>query len=200
MITRIACLAAVLAMAAAFARDDSTKDQDAAEPKEVSLLVNGSFEDGPELSFGGRLLHLNEGATDIKGWTVTRSQITYMGTGWQSADGKRSLDLHGGPGYGGIKQTFATKKGQKYRVQFSLAGNPDGRVAEKVLAVAAAGKEERFTFNTKDKTRQEMGWSTQVWDFVATSKETTLEFYTLMTEDNSWGPALDKVSVVEINE
>jgi choice-of-anchor C domain-containing protein len=200
MTTKLACIAIALGLGTALAHENSGKDQDPEKSNEVNLLVNGSFEEGPELAFGGRLLHLNEGSQDIKGWTVTRGQITYQGTSWQHADGKRSLDLHGGPGIGGIKQTFATKKGQKYRVLFALAGNPEGKVSEKILGVAAAGKEERFKFDTKGKTRQDMGWSTQAWEFVADAKETTLELYSLMTEDDSWGPALDNVSVVEVKD
>ena len=149
---------------------------------------------------GQGFVWLNDGATDIKGWTVTRGQLSYIGSYWQHADGKRSLDMHGGPGFGGIKQKFATKKGQKYRVTFSLAGNPLGTQPEKVLGVSAAGKEEKFTFNTKDTNVKEMGWTNQAWDFVATDKETTLEFYTLMTEDGNCGPALDNVVVVAVKE
>jgi choice-of-anchor C domain-containing protein len=131
---------------------------------------------------------------------VTRGQIDYIGSYWQHADGKRSLDLHGSPGFGGVKQTFATEKGKKYRVSFSLAGNVDGQVKEKKLGVKAAGKEEKFTFDCTGKSRTDMGWSTQVWDFTATDKETTLELYTLMDDDPNCGPALDNVSVVAVDE
>lgn len=164
------------------------------EEKETNLLVNGSFEEGPERNSGG-ITWLNEGATDIKGWTVSRGQISYVGSFWQHADGKRSLDLHGNPGFGGIKQTFKTKKGQKYRVTFAMAGSPGGKNPKKELGVFAAGKEEKFIFDQTDKTPQDMGWTTQVWDFVATGDETTLEFRSLMTDDDTYGPALDKVSV-----
>src|SRR5260370_2012487 len=167
--------------------------------EEENLLVNGSFEDGPDL--GEReYLPVDKGSKEIKGWEVTRGQIDYEGGAWQHADGQRSLDLHGSPGYGGIKQKFKTKKGQKYRLSFALAGNPSGQVPVKKLGVKVAGKEEEFTFNTKGKTLADMDWATQVLDFTATDMETTLEFYTLMKEDPSCGPALDNVSVVPVKD
>jgi len=173
----------------------------AEEPKEVNLIVNGSFEEGPDPDQNpNHFLWFNEGATDLKGWTVTRGQLSYVGTYWEHADGKRSLDMHGGPGFGGIKQSFATKKGRKYRVVFSLAGNPEGTVPLKKLGVRAAGTEEQFVFDCTDKNRNDMGWATQAWDFVAKENKTTLEFFTLMTEDGNCGPALDNVSVVEVND
>src|SRR5262249_564638 len=137
---------------------------------------------------------------EIKGWTVIRGQIDLVGNYWQHADGKRSIDLHGSPGYGGVKQSFKTVKGKKYRVTFSLAANPDGSVPEKKVGVKAAGKEEKFTFDGTGKTKTDMGWSTQVWDFTATDNETALEIYTLMEEDPNCGPVLDNVSVTAVND
>src|SRR5262249_15845908 len=58
--------------------------------KAGNLLVNGSFEEGPDPG-PGRFLTLNEGSTEIRGWVVTRGQIDYNGTYWEAADGQRSL-------------------------------------------------------------------------------------------------------------
>jgi choice-of-anchor C domain-containing protein len=177
-------------------------DEKTAKEKEVNLLVNGSFEEGPEIG-GMGFNYAEKGSKDIKGWEVTRAQIDYIGDYWEAADGKRSIDLHGSPGLGGIKQTFKTKKGQKYRLSFSLAGNPDGTINEKKMGVKVAGKQvdyEEFTFNVEGKSRSNMGWTTQVWDFTATDKETTLELFTTMTMDENYGAAIDNVSVVELNE
>ena len=65
-----------------------------------NLIVNSSFEEGPDDI--GEFKSLDKGSKDIKGWTVTRGQIDLIGTFWTSADGKRSLDLHGSPGFGGV--------------------------------------------------------------------------------------------------
>jgi choice-of-anchor C domain-containing protein len=169
--------------------------------KNGNLLVNGSFEEGstdgppgPGIGF----VWLNEGQTDIKGWKVTRGQLSYVWSHWEAFDGQRSLDMHGGPGFGGIAQTFRTKKGQRYLVTFALAGNPLGPVPMKKLGVKAAGQEAEFLFDTAGKTPTDMGWQIEAWEFTATGAETTLELYTRMTEDENCGPAIDDVSVIEI--
>ena len=182
----------LLAGALAYAADDK-------QDKEANLIVNGSFEEGTDPGEQG-WKPLDKGSKDIKGWEVTRGQIDYISSYWEHAEGKRSIDLHGSPGYGGIKQTFKTKKGQKYRLTFALAGNPVGTTAEKKLGVKVGDKEEEFLFNTEGKTTDNMGWATQVLDFTATDSETTLEFYTLMKEDPNCGPALDNVSVAPSKE
>jgi len=167
------------------------------EKKSENLIVNGSFEMGPD---AGEFKPLDKDSTEIKGWIVTRAQIDYIGSYWQHAQGEHSLDLHGSPGIGGIAQKFKTTKGHKYRVTFSLAGNPEGGVAKKKLAVKAAGKQMEFEFDTTGKSKTDMGWVKKTWDFNADADETTLEFFSTMTEDEACGPCLDDVSVVEIKE
>jgi choice-of-anchor C domain-containing protein len=167
------------------------------DDKPVNLIKNGSFEDGPD---PGEFVSLNDGSTDIKDWTVTRAQIDYIGSYWKAADGKRSLDLHGSPGLGGIKQTFKSKKGQKYKVTFSLAVNPDSSIKKKKLGVRAGEREETFAIDGTGRTRDDMGWENKEWVFTAEGDETTLEFFTQETEDPARGPALDNVVVVAVNK
>lgn len=196
MLARLLAGLVLLALALPASLAEDKKDV----PKEgENLLVNGSFEEGPEIQEAG-FTPLDEGSTAIKGWKVTRAQVDYIGRYWKAADGQRSLDLHGSPGLGGVSQAFKTKKGQKYRVTFSLAGNPDGGPAEKKLGVAAAGKKAEFTFDATGKTKEDMGWASKTWDFTATDDETTLELYTLTTENESCGPALDNVAVRAVKE
>jgi choice-of-anchor C domain-containing protein len=164
--------------------------------KKTNLLVNGSFEEGPPI---GNYLGLNPGDTSVKGWVVTRAQIDIVGNYWPAAHGQRSIDLHGSPGLGGIQQTFATKPGRTYLVTFSLAANPDGTVPKKLLGVSAAGKSAEFSFDGTGKTLKQMGWAKKSWRFTAIDKQTTLEFYTLMKNDEACGPVLDDVCVVEAN-
>jgi choice-of-anchor C domain-containing protein len=196
----LACLAALLLLITVAAPLVPAPVSFAGLDKEVNLLVNGSFEDGPQTANANQFVWLNEGDQQIKGWTVSQGQLSYVGNYWEHADGKHSLDMHGGPGFGGIKQTFATKKGQKYRVIFAMAGNPLGTVPLKKLGVRAAGREVEFTFDTAGKTVRDMGWTTQVWDFTAKDVKTTLEFVTRMTEDGDCGPALDNVSVTSVDD
>jgi len=168
----------------------------AARSQAGNLLVNGSFEDGPDID---RFLPLDEGSTAIKGWRVTRGQIDYLENHWKAADGRRSLDLHGSPGYGGIEQTFKTKKGQRYRVTFSLAGSPGSEVPVKRVAVSAAGKSHEFAFDSTGKTADNMGWVTKEWEFDADDEQTKLEIRTLERSDPFRGPALDDVRVTAIS-
>ena len=97
-----------VALAASVAPQPSVAGSRAAsamDDEKGNLIVNGSFEEGPDVE---SVVPLDEGSTAIKGWTVTRGQIDYIGTFWKAADGKRSIDLHGSPVYGGLKQKFAT--------------------------------------------------------------------------------------------
>jgi choice-of-anchor C domain-containing protein len=162
--------------------------------KRDNLLTNGSFEDGPAVD---RWLAVNAGSKEIKGWVVTRAQIDVVGSHWKAADGKRSLDLHGSPGKGGVSQTFGTKVGRTYVVTFSFAGNPEGSGVPKVLGVSAAGKETSFTFETKGKTLKDLGWVKKTWKFKAVKDRTTLELWSMTKgEDASCGPVIDNVVVV----
>jgi choice-of-anchor C domain-containing protein len=165
------------------------------------LLVNGSFEEGPEFK-----VHkpLDADSKEIKGWIVTRGQIDVVeehdGT-WKAPDGNRSLDLHGSPGFGGVKQSFTSRPGQKYRVTFSMSGNP-GVIFEKAqLAVEAAGKVTQFECLMQGKSNEDLKWEKKTWEFTAVDKTTVLELRTAMppTSNGFGGPAIDDVWVVEID-
>src|SRR4051812_33981597 len=81
---RFLLTSAVLGMAVVAPRGgDDKKDEKKVEAK--NLLVNGSFEDGPD---PGPFMPLDEKDTQIKGWTVINGQIDYIGTYWQAAEGK----------------------------------------------------------------------------------------------------------------
>ena len=110
----------------------------------ANLVTNGSFEDGPAFEV---CKPLDKDATDLKGWVVTRGQIDLCQEkdgNWKAADGKRSLDLHGSPGFGGVKQTLNTRAGKKYRVTFQMTGNPQANLTEARLTVRAAGADKEF--------------------------------------------------------
>ncbi len=160
------------------------------EAKAVELIVNGSFEEGPAVEV---YLSLDVKSTDIKGWTVTRGQIDYIGTNWPAADGKRSIDLHGSPGYGGIKQTIKTEKGKTYRVTFMMSSSPNGKPNTKALTLSA--NEQSKKFEASGKTYADMDWQKKTWDFKADAAETVIEFATAEKEDPNCGAAIDAVSV-----
>lgn len=168
---------------------------------EPNLLANGGFEDGPEPDPAGPgFTPVEAGAATIPGWSVTRGSVDYIGPYWQHADGRRSIDLNGNEP-GTIAQTFRTRKGATYRLTFSLAGNNCGDAGgAKTLVVRAAGREQEFTFDATGRTYADMGWVVRSWEFTAEADETTLEFASTTEESVACGPALDRVSVVEVGK
>ena len=166
-------------------------------PTSGNLLLNGSFEDGPNPG-GIGIATLQPNSTAIEHWTVTLASIDYVGGYWKAAAGQRSLDLDGTPGFGGIQQTFTTVPDRVYHVSFYLAGNPDGPPTVKVLGVRAAGAEANFTVSNSGKSKSAMGWTEYLWSFRATSTSTTLEFLSRDTVSGYHGPVLDNVSVSQV--
>jgi RNA polymerase sigma-70 factor (ECF subfamily) len=173
-----------------------------ARDKTHNLLVNGSFEVGPSTPNDGvHNLQPPFEPTCIKGWRITRDgsgPVDY--TYWQAADGKISLGLWWKPPaeQGGISQTFKTKKGQKYRVTFWMAGDPHGGPRERKLQVSAVGSRAEFVFDMSGKNRYNLGWQRKSWTFTATADQSTLEFSGLTQGD--YPAAIDDVIVVAVNE
>lgn len=169
----------------------------------ASLLINGSFEQGPAV---GAFLNLEGGNTSLPGWIVTGEGVDYVSRGyWISSDGTRAIDLDGSarslktPPYvqGGIAQTFATKPGMRYRVTFDLAGNPNQLPEVKRVRISAAGQSAELSFNAKGRNGRNMGWQATMWTFTASDATTTLEFKSLTTSPQTgFGAAIDNVSVV----
>jgi choice-of-anchor C domain-containing protein len=158
-----------------------------------NLLVNGGFEEGPEVT--GEFVSLDKGSEAIKGWKVTRGQIDVVTKCWAPFEGKRSVDLHGSPGYGGVEQTFKTRKGSRYRVELQLAATPGA--GERGIWVEAAGDKKKFEVDPGDSTREKLKWTKVTWEFTAQGAETTLEIYTTEKGDPNQGPVIDDVSVSE---
>ena len=168
-----------------------------------SLIVNGSFEEGPAVD---RFLNLTKGDTSVRGWVVTGEGVDYVSTGyWLSSDGARAIDLDGSarsgltPPYvqGGIAQTFVTTPGTRYRVTFDLAGNPNQLPRVKPMRISAAGQTAEFTFDTTGKTGARMGWTRRQWTFTSSAASATLEFRSLtISPQTGYGAAIDNVVVV----
>jgi len=126
---------------------------------------------------------------------VTARTIDYMGSYWLASAGKRSVDLDGTPGAGGIAQTFATGSGQEYVVAFDLTGNPECPPPIKRIQVSAAGQSAVFTVDPSGKTRTAMGWEKKSWRFTANAASATLQFQSLDGAEEKCGPVIDNVSV-----
>jgi choice-of-anchor C domain-containing protein len=160
---------------------------------QTNLIQNGSFEVGPD---PGPLGTYSAGATSIPGWRVTTRTIDYIGSYWPASHGKRSVDLDGTPGAGGIAQSFATIPRQEYVVTFDLAGNPELPPPVKKLQVNAAGQSAEFSFDISGKSKSGMGWQRKTWRFIANETTTTIEFLSLGDAASSGGPVIDNIWVV----
>jgi choice-of-anchor C domain-containing protein len=168
-----------------------------------SLIVNGSFEDGPAVR---TFLNLPTGDTSIPGWVVTGEGVDLVSTGyWISSDGTRAIDLDGSARsrttpphvHGGIAQTISTTPGTRYLVSFDLAGNPNQLPLEKRMRLSAADQNIELTFDARGKNGRNMGWRPQRWTFVARDTTTTLEFRSLtVSPQTGYGAAIDNVVVV----
>jgi choice-of-anchor C domain-containing protein len=168
----------------------------------ANLIVNGSFED---MKDDEASKPQDKGSDALKGWVVTRGQIDVTqqnGNEWKAHHGKRAIDLHGSPGFGGVEQSIATKPGKKYKVTFKMSGNPGVPEHKKVqLGVRAADQDKEFELTMEGRTYQNLKWAEQTWEFTAKEKMTVIEFHTAMpaTANGFGGPLLDDVKVVEIN-
>lgn len=152
-----------------------------------NLLINGSFEDGPD---PGEWTTLHAGSTALQGWTVTHGSVDIVGSLWAASDGKRSIDLDG-VSFGGISQAFETVAGKTYVVSFAFAGNRYGQPAVKSMQVSAADQNTKLQYDL----RTETGWQPESWSFVAKAASTTLGFDSLDTVNGYFGPVIDNVRV-----
>lgn len=159
---------------------------------QATPFSNGSFENS-SISSIGSFTTLNNGSTAINSWTVGGTSIDYIGSYWTAADGSRSLDMSGGNA-GSISQTFDTLIGQKYIVNFDLAGNFAWGPMEKILRTEISPTIfQEYSFDATGKSSTNMGWAEQEFQFTAASASTTLTFTSLI--NNAYGPALDNVTL-----
>jgi choice-of-anchor C domain-containing protein len=168
-----------------------------------NLLVNGSFEIGPD---PGLFLDLPSGSTALPGWVVGDFHVDYVGPAlWIASDGQRALDMDGSVGQphnGAISQSFATTPGQGYRVSFDMSANIWGAPLVKQMEVSAAGASQVFSYDigaiAPFVPPAALDWHHETFLFTATASTTTLTFRSLsllQTSTPDHGPALDNVRV-----
>jgi choice-of-anchor C domain-containing protein len=155
----------------------------------ANLIVNGSFELGPEPD---QSMAMPPGSTAIQGWTVVGAAVDYVGGQWAAREGMRSLALNG-TAPGAIAQSFQTLAGQPYTVKFFMAGDAFSNPILKRMRVAAAGQSQDYEFNAEHAWPWDMGWAEKVFQFTASGGTTTLQFTSLDAGDT--GPAIDSVVV-----
>jgi hypothetical protein len=160
-----------------------------------NLIVNGSFESGPSIG-ECTFVTLGEGSTEIDGWTTTGEMNVFScaplgtdcnGTGCDSPDGSRHLDLKGntpGDDGGGVRQTIPTAAGEVYRLRFWIFGHDEG------CEVHIDGD-----FYDMDPTTVPNTWQVRTVTFVASSATTTIAIVSPEENNTTTSPMLDLVSV-----
>jgi choice-of-anchor C domain-containing protein len=168
-------------------------------PAQAATITNGGFENGT--SPGGGFLTVPGGnTTAISGWTVGGASVDYIGGYWQPQEGNRSVDL-AGSGIGSIAQDILTAAGQRYRVTFWVARNPDSGIDPRTGFVDVGGPTTQYSFTNAPSTRANMKWQQKTYDFVASGASTTLRFSAdPATSQANFGLALDNVSIGAVPE
>lgn len=164
-------------------------------------IINGSFEDGTDP--GSSFTTLYTGSTDITGWVVGGASVDYISGYWTPSQGRRSVDVNGYD-TGSISQTLTgLTVGNTYKITFDLAGNPDSGPTIKTLQVTASVDSNNYTFDISGKDRVNMGWTPELFSFVANASTALLSFSSTVTSGGgfgypaAFGPALDNVAILD---
>lgn len=150
-----------------------------------NLITNGSFEGSVPLIENHGDVHsmgLTAGSTYIPGWTVTGSEIAWIGSGnpyqLAASTGDRFLDLtgwvnnNGNPA--GVVQTIQTVAGQHYTLSFDLGNSINYNYGNTIALTAQAGNTSQVFTNT-DVTSTN-SWQHFSMNFVASGNSTDVSF------------------------
>lgn len=166
-----------------------------------NIVVNGDFEKAKPYSPPYKdLFSYNDTANWVDGWIVSEGSVTIHSTQWQVANsGENSIDLQG-LGVGSFSQNLQTIPGQKYLVQYAVAGDltTGGNPVVKRYSITAGGESVTREFDTSGSSRQNMGWELRSWMFTANSEETTLTFSGL--DNTFFGAMIDDVVVAPLSQ
>ena len=163
----------------------------------ATIVLNDSFE-SPGI-VGPSFVRVPGGSTTgITSWTVTGSNVDYIGTFWTAYDGTYSVDLNGNNA-GGVQQMLTgLTPGQQYDLSFALAGNPAGGPTVKSVLVSVGGNSQTFTFDTTGASFGSMGWIIEDLQFTADSSSMLLSFSSQIAGD--YGPVIDAAQVQAVPE
>lgn len=156
---------------------------------QANLITNGGFEASSSPT-----------ATPT-GWTnIGHSDgiITYAAFGTPAYEGLNYYDLGGygnasGPIGDGIAQSFATIAGQSYTVTFGLSAENQSGV--ETLTVAAGSASVDYVLSIDGMGTFKRAFTTETFDFTATSALTTLSFVHTAGQGGANDPMIDGVSV-----
>jgi len=167
------------------------------EASAQNLIVNGSFELGPDLPCGWSCL--SSQSNDLVGWTIDSGTIDRCNLGgdcpvsevWRSIEGLYSLDLSGCGQAGVISQVIPAVPSTRYVLRFQLSANCSSRESRTVHV--SVGQETREFSKTGPGGDSPM-WSKCEFSFVAGAASQLIRF---ASEGNGWnGPVIDDVSVI----
>jgi choice-of-anchor C domain-containing protein len=181
------------------------------EKPRSSLVVNGSFERRTEGEPNAGIESLGAKDKVLLGWQVIESKrpsdgkdgeapgisnVDWIGPErWTASHGKHCLDLDGG-----IRQVVRTKVGQRYVLEFDMAGNPEVGVTGQRLRVTVGRETHEFDFDASGKTERKMGWLTKRVTFTVDEDQTALIFLNTQPNGYSAGVALDNVVLRAIDD
>lgn len=159
-----------------------------------NLVFNHSFET-PDVGSG---VVTFVGGSSFDGWAVSGATIDLVGTYWDAATGKQSVDLSGGSA-GGVFQDLATSPGQTYGLAFAMSGDHHCGARYKHLAVRWNGSVVALiSFDTNGIHDPDMGWAPRGVKLpAATGTTTRLEFLSLSR--GPCGPVIDDIFVAPHN-
>jgi choice-of-anchor C domain-containing protein len=156
-----------------------------------NLVFNHSFET-PDVGSGAVTF---VGGSSFDGWTVTGVSIDLVGTIWEAATGKQSVDLSGGNA-GGLYQDLATTPGQTYGLAFAMSGNHHCGARYKYLAVKWNGaRVAQFRFDTDGIHDPDMGWAPRGVKMLPAATGTTTRLQFLSLSRGTCGPVIDDIFV-----
>ncbi|MCA1704685.1 MAG: choice-of-anchor C family protein [Actinobacteria bacterium] len=163
----------------------------------MNLVQNGSFE-SPFVAVDSTW----SAGQNLGGWFVDAASINLVGSYFQAASGRQSVDLNGDPGPGALHQDIATTVGTTYRLRFALAGHPANNTSfpgcdngvKQMRVEWGSSAVASLTFNTSGHSLSSMGWQKYEFDVVARTATSRLRF---VSETPGYcGAAIDDVSIV----
>ena len=172
----------------------------------LPVIRNGSFENGvspPTSDLRTLFATKTYFNRDISSWAVKPAYHNLLGSvDWnqrfQATDGQLTVDLDGECSPGAIRQEVKDLVvGRLYRISFDLAGNPEGPPTVKRLRINANGQSFLFTFDTTNKSPENMGWITKHITFKYSGANPHLTFTSRHPNNGAscYGAFIDNVKI-----
>jgi choice-of-anchor C domain-containing protein len=167
-----------------------------------NLITNGSFEDGNYSGQNYSWLQVNNGQSNITGWSVGGAAVDWHNSAEFSPiqDGERAVDLNlsggGLSNTGTISQTFSTEVNATYSLDFYFSGPHTGFPDPRQVRVKVAGDD--LVFSQVASSNNILAWGLHTYTFKAIDTSTTLTF-SAVNGSGYWGALIDDVSVNKVN-